>query len=146
MEQEYLIYHSNTLTVYISRSQKFHYNDYHGIGFSTTHPSANVQRVYKEALLNTSGFVKDLVPYERLIAGASYTSTHCIIPNAMNSNRDNVVVELRRNGVRVDGLSNCLRSAMGPEEGGHASADERRRAQFSSKTTGDIKVYVPPGL
>ena len=96
----------------------FSTNDYlsYNAGFSTTHPAANVQRVYKEALLNTSNFVKELVPFERLIAGASYTSTHCILPNAMNSNRDLVVLDLRKKGIRVDGLSNCLRSSVGPEK------------------------------
>ena len=34
----------------------------------------------------------------------------------MNSNRDLVVLDLRKKGIRVDGLSNCLRSSVGPEK------------------------------
>eukprot|EP01041_Mallomonas_annulata_P009440 gene9441-19612_t len=79
------------------------------------HYDASVQRVYKEAFLNKSDFIIPLQPYNQLIKGGSFSSSHCIRPDRMNSNRDEVVIALRKNGFRVDGLGNCLKGIHGTE-------------------------------
>ena len=85
-------------------------------GFSSTHPTAHVQRVYIDAFLNESNFInKTLNPFPTLIKGGSYVASDCHKRDSANSNRDNVVGELRKYGVRVDGLGQCMHTPTGPE-------------------------------
>ena len=85
------------------------------IGISTTNPISDIQRIYREAYLNTSDFLPS-PKFSQLIHGASYVSSHCISPNHINSNRDFIVIELRKYGLRIDGLSDCLKGIYGPEK------------------------------
>lgn len=78
-------------------------------GSSTTSPTSSVQRVYEEAHMNTADFFP-LKNFTSLIKGASYIASDCHRWDTANSRRDNVVHDIRRNGLRVDGLARCLRS------------------------------------
>ena len=79
------------------------------LGSSTTSPTSSVQRVYEEAHMNTADFFP-LKNFTSLIKGASYIASDCHRWDTANSRRDNVVHDIRRNGLRVDGLARCLRS------------------------------------
>lgn len=85
-------------------------------GFSSTHPTAHVQRVYIDAFLNESSFINTtLIPFSSLIKGGSYVASDCHKRDSANSNRDSVVGELRKYGLRVDGLGQCMHTPTGPE-------------------------------
>ena len=83
-------------------------------GFSTTHPTAHVQRVYAEAFLNASMFLTKK-NFSSLIKGAAYVASECHKRDGANANRDSVVYELRMAGLRVDGLGRCMRSPLNAE-------------------------------
>lgn len=83
-------------------------------GYSTTSPLANVQRIYRESLMNVSDFFP-LRPFPTMIKGASYVASDCHARDGANAGRDGVVIDIRRAGFRVDGLGRCLRSPVGPE-------------------------------
>lgn len=82
-------------------------------GFSSTHPTAAVQRIYKDALFNVSDLVQ-VQNFSSLIKGASYVASDCHRHDHANARRDDVVREIRKLGFRVDGLGRCLHSE-GPE-------------------------------
>jgi len=71
-------------------------------GYSTTHTSSMVPRVYIEAVLNDSHFLP-LNNFSSLIKAASYVASDCHKRDTANANRDSVVHEIRFNGFRVDG-------------------------------------------
>lgn len=77
-------------------------------GYSTTHPSSSIQRIYMESYLNESEFLSPLKPFSKLIKGASYVASDCHKRDAANANRDGNVVNIRNAGFRVDGLGRCL--------------------------------------
>jgi hypothetical protein len=83
-------------------------------GYSTISPKANIQRIYLQAMMNTSDMI-NLKPFSKLIKGGSYVASDCHARDSANANRDNVVRDIRTNGLRVDGLGRCLRSPVGPE-------------------------------
>jgi hypothetical protein len=86
----------------------------HFDGYSTTAPTADVQRVYVESFLNASTFLP-IKPFSALVKGASYIASDCHKRDAANANRDNVVHQVRLLEFRVDGLGRCMSSPMGPE-------------------------------
>jgi hypothetical protein len=95
---------------------------YHGLfdpsfkhfdGFSSTHPTAHVQRIYLEAYLNESEFLP-MKPFSSLVKAAAYVASDCHKRDNANANRDSVVKALKQNGLRVDGLGRCMHS-IGPE-------------------------------
>ena len=89
----------------------FHYFD----GNSTTLPTASLQRIYKEAILNVTDKFLEPRNFSSLIKGASYVASDCHKRDSANANRDWYVQQLRGAGLRVDGLARCMRSATGPE-------------------------------
>eukprot|EP01035_Chromulina_nebulosa_P021540 gene21540-27890_t len=99
----------------------------HFDGISTTHPSSQIQRIYDEAYV-TEDMLLPLIPFENLIKGASFVSSHCLSLDKPNSRRDNFVKDLRRLGLRVDGLGNCLRS------------DNVQRIEYTGDTPKDLIV------
>jgi hypothetical protein len=85
-------------------------------GSSTTHPTSSIQRVYHHAHLNqTIKINENFVNFTSLIKGGSYVASDCHKRDSANSNRDNIVQQLRDNDIRVDGLGKCMRSPIGPE-------------------------------
>jgi hypothetical protein len=82
-------------------------------GFSTTHPTSHVQRVYLEAYLNETEFLP-AKPFKELVKAAAYVASDCHRRDNANANRDGVVRALKDNGLRVDGLGRCMHS-IGPE-------------------------------
>jgi len=48
----------------------------HYDGYSSTSPESHVQRVYAEAYLKNSSFLK-LQPFDKMIKGASYVASDC---------------------------------------------------------------------
>jgi hypothetical protein len=98
---------------------------YHGLfdstfkhfdGFSSTHPSSNVQRVYESAYLNETQFINNgkLHNFSTLIKAAAYVAGDCHKRDNANSNRDHVVHEIRKAGFRVEGLGRCMHT-VNPE-------------------------------
>lgn len=98
---------------------------YHGLfdstfkhfdGFSSTHPSSNVQRVYESAYLDRSQFINDgkLHKFSTMIKAAAYVAGDCHKRDNANSNRDHVVHEIRKAGFRVEGLGRCMHT-VNPE-------------------------------
>lgn len=98
---------------------------YHGLfdstfkhfdGFSSTHPSSSVQRVYESAFLNETQFINDgkLHNFSTLIKAAAYVAGDCHKRDNANSNRDHVVHEIRKAGFRVEGLGRCMHT-VNPE-------------------------------
>ena len=83
-------------------------------GFSTTSPTSHLQRVYSEVFLNESEFIENK-PFDKMVKGASYVASDCHKRDSANANRDNVVLSIRDQGFRIDGLGRCLRSPVGPE-------------------------------
>ena len=85
-------------------------------GFSTTHPSSNITRVYESAYLNTSQFINEgkLHNFSTLIKAAAYVAGDCHKRDNANSNRDTVVLKIRKAGFRVEGLGRCLHT-VNPE-------------------------------
>lgn len=83
-------------------------------GYSTTSPSSHLQRVYHEVFLNETDFIENK-PFAKMVKGASYVASDCHKRDAANANRDNVVLSIRDQDFRVDGLGRCLRSPIGPE-------------------------------
>ena len=85
-------------------------------GFSTTHPTASVPRVYFEAFLNQSEF---LTPknWSTLVKGGVYVASDCHRHDSANANRDGVVFTLRKEGFRIDGLGRCMKSHTPTPEG-----------------------------
>eukprot|EP01039_Chlorochromonas_danica_P006314 gene6314-6963_t len=87
----------------------------HFDAFSSTHPKASqVQRVYKEAYINEQEFLP-MWNFSSLVKGASYIASDCHRRDTANANRDNVVLEIRNLGFRVDGLGRCMHTPTGPE-------------------------------
>lgn len=109
------------LTMVESEEAKVRYNHLfepsfkHFDGYSTTHPSSHLQRVYKEAFLNESFLSKSTKSHSSLVKAASYVASDCHRRDNANANRDGVVQLIRNEGIRVDGLGRCMRSAVGPE-------------------------------
>ena len=83
-------------------------------GFSSTHPSSSVQRVYNAAFLNETEFLP-LKNFTSLVKAGAYIASDCHRHDGANANRDNVVRGIRDNGFRVDGLGRCLRTDVIPE-------------------------------
>jgi hypothetical protein len=83
-------------------------------GYSTTNPSSNLQRVYSEVFLNESEMLPNKA-FSKMVKGASYVASDCHKRDSANADRDNVVLSLRGEDFRVDGLGRCLRSPVGPE-------------------------------
>ena len=111
-----------TLTLAESEESKVRY---HGLfdptfkfydGYSTTHPSSSIQRVYESAFLNNSQFINEgkMHPFSNLIKAASYVAGDCHKRDNANANRDNIVFQIRRAGFRVEGLGRCMHS-INPE-------------------------------
>ena len=74
-------------------------------GYSTTHPSSSVQRIYDAAYME--GFHEQ--PYvvnTTLLPAASYIAHVC----HAHGHRERVVVKLRQAGIRVDGLGKCSKT------------------------------------
>jgi hypothetical protein len=71
-------------------------------GYSTTHTSSHVPRVYIEAVLNDTHFLS-LRNFSSLVKGGSYVASDCHRRDSANLNRDSVVHQIRLNGFRVDG-------------------------------------------
>ena len=86
----------------------------HFDGYSSTSPSAPVQRVYIEAYLNSSIFFKARNS-SNLIKGASYVASDCHRRDSANADRDTVVQRIRDQGFRVDGLGRCMHTNSIPE-------------------------------
>ena len=74
-------------------------------GYSTTHTSSHVPRVYIEAVLNDTRFLP-LRNFSSLLKGGSYVASDCHRRDSANLNRDSVVHQIRLNGFRVDGNLN----------------------------------------
>ena len=74
-------------------------------GYSTTHTSSHVPRVYIEAILNDTRFLP-LRNFSSLVKGGSYVASDCHRRDSANLNRDSVVHQIRLNGFRVDGNLN----------------------------------------
>jgi len=100
-------------------------------GYSTTSPQANIQRLYKEALMNATEFFP-MRNFSSLIKGASYVASDCHARDGANAGRDSVVVDIRNQGFRVDGLGRCLSSPVGPE-GVQLSKDRASRYNLEMK-------------
>lgn len=85
-------------------------------GFSTTHPSSSIPRVYESAYLNNSQFINDgnLHNFSSLIKAAAYVAGDCHKRDNANSRRDTVVLEIRHAGFRVEGLGKCMHT-VNPE-------------------------------
>lgn len=83
-------------------------------GYSSTHPSSNVQRIYSESWLNASDFVP-LQNFSSMIKGAAYVASDCHRRDSANANRDSVVFSIRQGGFRVDGLGRCMKSPPNAE-------------------------------
>jgi hypothetical protein len=86
----------------------------HYDGYSSPHPNSTVQRVYLDAFLNESSF-HPLKNFSALIKGGSYIASDCHRHDGANSNRDGIVRMLRGEGVRVDGLGECMKTEHIPE-------------------------------
>lgn len=76
-------------------------------GVSTTHPSSHVQRIYDEAYV-TEDMLLPVLLHKDMIKGGTFVSSHCLPTHKKNSRRDDYVISLRNNGIRVDGLGKCL--------------------------------------
>jgi hypothetical protein len=98
---------------YVRYKSLFHpsFKNFHG--FTTTHPSSTIQRVYNEAFLNSTNF-HNLTSFPNLIKAATYVASDCHRRDSANSHRDQIVQQIRENGFRVDGLGRCMKS-IGPE-------------------------------
>jgi hypothetical protein len=83
-------------------------------GFSTTHPTSHVQRVYESVFINASQFIGPMHPFSKLIKGAAYVASDCHKRDSANANRDHIIWQLRKEGFRVDGLGRCMHQ-LGPE-------------------------------
>lgn len=85
-------------------------------GYSTTHPSSSIQRVYESAFLNNSQFINEgkVHNFSSLIKAASYVAGDCHKRDSANSHRDHVITHIRNAGFRVDGLGRCMHS-INPE-------------------------------
>ena len=85
-------------------------------GFSTTHPSSSITRVYESAYLNASQFINEgmMHNFSTLIKAAAYVAGDCHKRDNANSNRDAVVLKIRKAGFRVEGLGKCLHT-VNPE-------------------------------
>ena len=80
----------------------------HFDGFSTTHPTSHIQRVYDGAFINSSQFIGPLHNFSYLIKAASYVAGDCHKRDSANANRDHYVYLLRKAGFRVEGLGRCM--------------------------------------
>ena len=80
----------------------------HFDGFSTTHPTSHIQRVYDGAFINASQFIGPLHNFSYLIKAASYVAGDCHKRDNANANRDHYVYLLRKAGFRVEGLGRCM--------------------------------------
>jgi hypothetical protein len=78
------------------------------------HSNATVQRIYQDAYLNETSFFP-LIGYSKLIKGGSFVALNCAQRKG-GSSRIAVVEEVRRAGVRVDGLGSCLKTDDIPEK------------------------------
>jgi hypothetical protein len=104
-------------------------------GFSTTHTSSSVPRVYIEAVLNDSHFLP-INNFSSLVKAASYVASDCHRRDTANANRDSVVHQIRMNGFRVDGLGRCMHS-IGPEGIGlPKTRDTRYNLRLKRETIG----------
>lgn len=82
-------------------------------GFSSTSPKSSVQRIYKEALFQKN----ELLPrqnFSSLIKAGAYIASDCHRRDSANARRDDVIADIRKLGLRVDGLGRCMHSE-GPE-------------------------------
>ena len=86
----------------------------HFDGYSSTHTSSAVPRVYIEAFLNNSQFLP-MRNFTSMIKGGSYVASDCHKRDTANANRDSYVHMIRMNDFRVDGLGRCMHSDTGPE-------------------------------
>ena len=100
--------------------------------YSTVSPQAHIQRIYRESMMNQSDFVNPIKNFTSLIKGASYVASDCHSRDSANANRDNVVLSIRAEGFRVDGLGRCLKSPVGPE-GVELSKDPASRYNLALK-------------
>lgn len=83
-------------------------------GYSTTNPASHLQRVYSEVFLNESEFIENK-PFAKMVKGASYVASDCHKRDSANANRDSVVLSIRGQDFRIDGLGRCLNTGTGPE-------------------------------
>jgi hypothetical protein len=78
--------------------------------YSTTNPSAHIQRYYVDATLPYLKPDNPIKEFEQLIPGGSYVASDCREGFLGESGRNRKVVELRAQEVRVDGLGGCMAS------------------------------------
>ena len=84
-------------------------------GYSTTHPTSSVQRVYDAAYLDgyrTLPLPIDIINGSMQYPAASFIASVC--HKGPHAHREKLVAELRHAGVRVDGLGRCARSPAPP--------------------------------
>lgn len=83
---------------------------------STTHPYSTIPRLYHQAFMNETQIrTEPIHNFSSLIKGATYVAHDCHKRDSSNSHRDTVIQLLRNEGMRIDGLSKCMRSSTGPE-------------------------------
>ena len=79
-------------------------------GYSTTHPSSSVQKIYKEAYLNQTTLdfhtANSMKSFPQLIKAGTYIASACHNKHGAESTRDKIVKALRAAGFRIDGLGN----------------------------------------
>lgn len=77
-------------------------------GYSTTHPSSSVQKIYQEAYLNQSILdyhtMNSMKSFSQLIKAGTYIASACHNKNGVESSRDKIVKAVRAAGFRIDGL------------------------------------------
>ena len=82
-------------------------------GVSTTSSSSDIPRRQFD-IMHPDTFLQPLILHSRLIRAVSYVQIRCGFYNG-SIYRDTVVRLLREQGVRVDGLAQCMHSPVGPE-------------------------------
>ncbi len=112
-------------------------------GFSTTHPTAHVQRVYIEAFLNQSEFLKPS-NFSTLVKGGVYVASDCHKHDSANANRDGVIFNIRREGFRVDGLGRCMKTPTPTPEGIElvSNKDNRYSLQLKREVISKYMFYM----
>ena len=79
-------------------------------GYSTTENTSSLQRAYTDIVELNASQLLPTQPFSTLIKGASFTASNCS-PKLRNA----MVLGLRENGFRVDGLATCLKTLSIPE-------------------------------
>ena len=79
-------------------------------GYSTTENTSSLQRAYTDIVDLNPTQLLPAQPFSTLIKGASFTASNCL-PKLRNA----LVLGLRDNGFRVDGLATCLKTQSIPE-------------------------------